>query len=91
MTKNKSPSLKFVSKSSEFRPDEENSIQKQYKKIRVFDGSASTIKKIPKPIKWAPSEELRAVEEFAEVQTGSKAEAVFNSMTDRFKSNTYLN
>ena len=91
MTKNKSPSLKFVSKSSEFKPDEENSIQKQYKKIRVFDGSASTIKKIPKPVKWAPSEEIKVVEEFAEVQTGSKAEAVFNSMTDRFKSNTYLN
>ena len=57
MTKNKSPSLKFVSKSSEFKPDDDNSIQKQYRKIRVFDGSSSTIKKIPKPVKWAPLEE----------------------------------
>ena len=57
----------------------------------MFDGSSSTIKKMPKPIKWAPLDERKVVEDFAEVQTGSKAEAVFNSMTDRFKSNTYLN
>ena len=59
MTKNKSPSLKFVSRSSEFNNNnnEEDSIQKQYRKIRVFDGSASTIKKIQRPNKWAPLEE----------------------------------
>lgn len=57
----------------------------------MFDGSASTIKQVPKPIKCAPLEERQIVDDFAEVQTGSKAEAVFNSRTNRWQSNTYLN
>ena len=91
VTKNKSPTLKFVAKSLERREDEQETMQRQFKKIRLFDGSASTIKKVPKPIKCAPFEERLIVDNFAEVQTGPKAEAVFNSKTDRFRANTYLN
>lgn len=57
----------------------------------MFDGSSSTIKAVPKPITCVPLEERQIVEDFAEVQTGPKAEVVFNSKTDRFRSNTYLN
>lgn len=67
MTKNKSPALKFVAKGPEFPPDEEQTMQAHFKKIRLFDGSASTIKAPPKPIKCAPLEERRLVDDFAEV------------------------
>ena len=66
-------------------------MQTHFKKIRLFDGSSSTIKAVPKPIKCAPLEERQLVADFAEVQTGSRAEAVFNSRTNRWQSNTYLN
>ena len=90
LTKNQSPQIRFMAKSSELPPDEEKTMQKQYKQIRLFDGSASTIKKVPKPIKWQPLEERQVVKEFGEEQVGSKAENVFNSRTDRFKQNSYL-
>ena len=57
----------------------------------MFDGSSSTFKPVQKPITCEPLEERMIIEDFAEVQTGSKAEAVFNSKTDRFKANKYLN
>lgn len=63
---------------------EEENLQKQFKKIRQFDGSASTFKAVPKPIKCDPLEERRVVDLFVDATTGSKAEAVFNSSTDRF-------
>jgi hypothetical protein len=42
-------------------------MQAQFKQIRQFDGSASTIKKVPKPITCAPLEERKIVDDFAEV------------------------
>ena len=51
MTKNKSPSLEFVSRTAKASPDAEQTMQAHFKKIRQFDGSASTIKGVPKPIK----------------------------------------
>ena len=67
ITKNKSPSLEFESKSSKINPDLEQTMQAQFKKIRLFDGSASTIKAVPKPIKCQPLEERQIVEDFKEV------------------------
>ena len=90
LTKNASPQIRFVAKSSELQPDQEQTMQKQYKQIRLFDGSASTIKKVPKPIKCQPLEERQVVQDFGVEGIGSKAENVFNSRTDRFKQNSYL-
>lgn len=59
-------------------------MQVQFKKIRQFDGSAATFKAVPKPIKCVPLEERRVVDKFVDVTTSSKAEAVFNSRSDRF-------
>ena len=72
------------------QPDQEMTMQKQYKQIRLFDGSASTIKKVPKPIKCQPLEERQVVQDFGVEGIGSKAENVFNSRTDRFNKNSYL-
>ena len=46
---------------------------------------------MPKPIKCDPLEERRVVDLFVDATTGSKAEAVFNSSTDRFQKRSYLN
>lgn len=91
LTKSVSPKLKFGNKGDDKKLSEEQTLQAQFKKIRLFDGSASTIKKVPKPIKAPPLEERQIVEDFGEVQKGSKAESVFNSKTMRFRKNTYLN
>ena len=57
----------------------------------MFDGSASTIKAVPKPIKCAPLEERQTIENFiSNSAIGSKAESVFNSRADRFDKNSYL-
>ena len=91
--KNQSPSLQFVSKASQKQPDPVKVGENQYKQIRLFDGSASTIKKITKPIMCAPLEERQIVFNITD-EKGSKAESVFNSKTDRFKgnkTNNYLN
>lgn len=65
-------------------------MQKRFKQIRKFDGSASTIKAVPKPIKCAPLEERQAIDNFISNAVGSKAESVFNSRADRFNKNSYL-
>ena len=59
-------------------------MQAQFKKIRQFDGSAATFKAVPKPITCAPLEERRIVDKFIDSTPGAKAEAVFNSRSDRF-------
>ena len=56
-TKNKSPSLKFKANSQARGPTKEETAKAEYKKIRVFDGSHSTFKAVPKPIMCAPFEE----------------------------------
>ena len=88
--KNHSPSLKFSHKASEYVA-EELSLQKQFKQIRQFDGSSSTIKPMQKPIKCEPLEARQIVEGFADQNGGSKAHFVFNSKSERFKQNSYLN
>ena len=58
LTKNKSPALEFVAKGGKTAsPDLDQTLQAQFKKIRQFDGSASTIKAVPKPIKCQPLED----------------------------------
>ena len=59
------------------------------KKIRQFDGSASSIKKMDKLQKHAHMEELVKIPIFGD-QPGSKAVSVFNSGTDRFRMGTYV-
>lgn len=89
-TKNQSLQLKFMPNMSH-EVLEVESMQQEFKKIRLFDGSASSIKPLNKSINCATLEERRVVDLFADAAKGSKAEAVFNSRQDRFAQNSYLN
>lgn len=91
ITKNASPQLRFSQKTGELIINDDESLQRQFKKIRQFDGSAATIKAQTKKDKWQPTEATRTVDRLAEVAKGSKAEAVFNSRSERFAKRSYLN
>ena len=69
----------------------ENTLREEFKKIRQFDGSSSSIKPLVRSLKCPTLEERRTVDKLADVAKGSKAEAVFNSRQDRFAKNSYLN
>lgn len=68
-------------------------IKEHEKKMRQFDGSAASVKKIQKPIKCEPLDQRRVIKDFVESSNASQAKSVFNSKTDRFtvKQNQYLN